>query len=329
MVSNSRHLTELVVVRRLLILSQQEQDKRNGKRVRVKTAQEAMEEDRALLGQGTAPEGQAGKSGETPAAAKLQPQPAAQPAAKPAAQKPAPPAEQPAAQVVITPATRQMEGKQTVQVQVAAQQVVTREASLELRALPRVDGLVRRSNMLAETDRYRFDFTDGTTFTVTDKWSNRSTTIWGDPHVDVDDIQGTYNGDFKDLTGSNSHTTFMLQDGTRLTFTAQDEGVIESVDIFYSGQHLQGIGQASKKWTDTGGLFSGAVDRKASQLSSLPQGDVVYAGGDGNDWYDSGGKLLWGETTGPVVTSRPSAVLQMQYKETVSQQVAIQVNRQG
>ena len=109
---------------------------------------------------------------------------------------------------------------------------IQEEFTFQYSSLEPVDGLVVRNRNLAETDRYAFNFSDGTTLKITDKWSGKSTTIWGDPHVDVSDVQGNNDGDFKDLTASDSHTTFMLQDGTRLTITAKDAGIIEGVDIF-------------------------------------------------------------------------------------------------
>lgn len=84
----------------------------------------------------------------------------------------------------------------------------------------------------AKSNSYLFKFTDGSTFTILDKWSNKSTTIWGDPHVDVSDVEGASDGDFKDLKTSDEFTTFMLGDGTRVTFKAKDAGIIERVDIF-------------------------------------------------------------------------------------------------
>lgn len=216
-----------------------------------------------------------------------------------------------------------------VQVQASVTQTVEVEASFSFSVLERVDGLVRNSQKSAETDRYLFEFMDGVTFKITDKWTSRSTTVWGDPHVDVNDLEGNYDGDFQDMKGSNSQTTFMLQDQTRVTFTAMDNGVIEKVDIFKGYQHLEGIGQASSEWTDENRMFAFTVDTNMSKALSLNKGDTVYAGGDGNDWYTDDGQLLWGKTTGPVVTSRPSAVWQMSYKETVTRQEEIQINTQA
>lgn len=219
--------------------------------------------------------------------------------------------------------------QQIQQVQVQVQQVVERKFSMKYNELAKVDGLVRRSSNQAETDRYQFDFSDGVTFKITDKWSNRSTTIWGDPHVDVSDVEGDRDGDFQDMKGSNDHTTMMLQDGTRVTFTARDNGLIEAVDIFKGNQHLSGVGEGSAKWGTQNALFDAQVQTDTGVACATPTGDTVYAGGDGNDWFTSDGKLLWGKTTGPVVNTRPAATLQLEYQETTRQQVSVQINKQA
>ncbi len=182
-------------------------------------------------------------------------------------------------------------------------------------------GLIKHDNKNAETDRYLLSFKDGQTFTIHDKWTNRSTTIWGDPHVDLSDMQGAANGEFSDLKSSNSHTTLMLQDGTRVTFTAQDNGIIEAVDIFKDGQHLQGLGAAHEDW-QANPLFSGDIDQRSDSLVS--RGDVVYAGGDGNDWFDAARRLVWGKTTGPTAVTRPLTYLELSYRQSISR-TSIQV----
>jgi len=209
-------------------------------------------------------------------------------------------------------------------------QKVETEVSLNYYNLEKVDGLVVKNKNLAETDRYRFEFSNGSTLKITDKWSNKSTTIWGDPHIDTSDQEGDKNGDFKDLSGSDKYTTFMLADNTRITFTARDSGIIEQVDIFNGSQHLTGIGAGSTSWDEKNGLFAQSVTNDAySALSSVPVGDVVYAGGDGNDWFDAAKNLVWGETSGPVVTSRPSNYMEFTYNQRITQQISIlQVNQQ-
>ena len=207
---------------------------------------------------------------------------------------------------------------------ITVQETVETQASLTYYSLEPVTGLVVRDSHLAETDRYRFEFQNGTTLKITDKWSNRSTTIWGDPHVDTSDEEGSNDGDFKDLKNSDRFTTFMLSDGTRVTFTAEDAGIIEQVDIFKGSQHLVGIGAGSSSWSEDIGLFEDRVRNDALLASSsVPVGDVVYSGGDGNDWFDANKKLVWGKTTGPIVTTRPSSVLQLEYYQRITQQVTI------
>jgi len=209
-------------------------------------------------------------------------------------------------------------------------QTIETEASLTYYNLEKVTGLVVKNKNLAETDRYRFEFSNGSTLKITDKWSNKSTTIWGDPHVDTSDQLGDLNGDFKDLNGSDKFTTFMLSDNTRITFTARDSGIIEQVDIFNGSQHLTGIGAGSKSWDETTGLFAHSVtDNAFSASSAVPVGDIVFAGGDGNDWFDASQSLIWGKTTGPIVTSRPSSTIEFTYNQRVTQQVSmLQVNQQ-
>lgn len=196
------------------------------------------------------------------------------------------------------------------------------EIQLEIRyhsAAP-IDGLKVYDQNYAESDRYLFKFTDGYTFTILDKWTSKSSTIWGDPHVDLNDMEGNLDGDFKDLTTSDDFTTLMLSDGTRVTFKAKDTGVIEQVDIFKGTSHVKGTGQAAKNFSPENGLFlNKTLDDGNAAASATPLGDVVYAGGDGNDWFDAQGKLVWGRTTAPVVTRRPSATLEFYYRQTVSQ----------
>ena len=193
-----------------------------------------------------------------------------------------------------------------------------------------VKGLEIINESIAQTDRYLFEFRDGATFTIKDKWSGRSTTIWGDPHVDVDDVEGNLDGDFKDLKSSDRYTTFMLQDGTRVTFTALDSGIIEKVDIMNGSQHVQGTGAASEDWNNgTKKLFDTEVYNNAAEIqSSLVKGDVVHAGGDGNDWFNDVGVLVWGKTTQPAGQSRPAGILEITVRQKIEQvSFAAQIDR--
>ena len=298
------NLEQLVMARRLMVQSQRIEDRRNGKQVEETSLQEDMEEDRAII------------SGKSPDEVE-----------RPQTAPPTPPAQN--VKIRLADLFAHLESERAKveaaggRTQISIETVVERDVSFTYRVLEPVDGLVRRSQNLAETDRYLLEFQDGKTFKITDKWSGRSTTIWGDPHIDVDDVQGNLDGDFQDLKGSNMHTTMMLQDGTRVTFTALDSGVIEAVDIFKGSQHLGGIGAASKQWSEKDGLFASPVD-ESGKSSSAPTGDTVYAGGDGNDWFTSGGQLLWGQTTGAAVNTRPYAVMQLEYHERITQQVSMQ-----
>lgn len=310
----SNNMDQLVIARRLMLHAQRMEDRRKGKQVDEKSLREEMEEDQALIS-GAAPVEGVTAQEYTQKVDDVQiklPELFAR-------------LREIESRGIQTGAEQAAPARQAAQVEINYEQVIEREASMTYVELEKVDGLVRRSQTLAETDRYKFDFSDGTTFKITDKWTNRSTTIWGDPHVDVDDLQGANDGDFQDMQGSNSHTTLMLLDGTRVTFTAQDTGVIEKVDIFKGSQRLTGTGEAARGWTRQNGLFASEVGNSAGYASSVQKGDVVYAGGDGNDWFTGDGKLLWGQTTGPIVNTRPLSVLQLEYHEKITQQVSVQV----
>jgi hypothetical protein len=312
----------LMIARRLMLATDQLQLYRNGKKVEAKNLKEALDEDAVILSTGS-----------------TTPTPAAKAQSNQTVQDQS---------VRLSDLTRQMDELKTGSAQTAGSppnvastdpeqvrqseltiQRQTVELTIDLHYTPNtpVNGLVKRDAHLAETDRYLLNFKDGTTFTIIDKWANRSTTIWGDPHVDVSDVEGENNGDFQDLKGSDSQTTMMLADGTRVTFTAKDSAVIEAVDIFKDGSHLHGVGMASKDWDGgNNALFNSSVatDGKGA---SVPAGDVVYAGGDGNDWFTSSGKLVWGQTTGSSVITRPSGYLEVYAQQTASIQTAsIKVN---
>jgi hypothetical protein len=214
------------------------------------------------------------------------------------------------------------DGQQAVEI--SFQQEVKTEISVKLEVYEHVDGLVVRNQNLAETDQYKFEFLSGDTFKITDKSTGKSTTIWGDPHVDTSDEDGINNGDFQDLKGSKTHTTFMLRDNTRITFTARDEGLIQKVDIFKGSQHLGGIGAESKDFKPETGLFASKVDENASSFSStVPTGDTVYAGGDGNDWFSASHELVWGKTTGLLAGPRPDYLFDFSFQQSISQQLTV------
>ncbi len=301
-------ISNMMIARRLMIFSQEVEARRNGKHVHEKTALDYYEEDQAFI------------SDSASAANKQNP-------------TPQPPVEN----LNINLSDLNKNVQEIIAVQKQATQPVQEafeleasqsvEVTLELRYRSNapVDGLIVHDQNFAESDRYLFNFKDGTTFTILDKWTNKSTTVWGDPHVDVDDVDGESNGDFKDLKSSDDFTTFMLKDGTRLTFNAKDSGIIEQVDIFKGSQHVKGLGQAAKEFSAETGLFSkNVLADGSSAANSTLLGDVVYAGGDGNDWFDANDKLIWGKTTGPVVTQRPPAVLEFSYRQTVTQSISIQ-----
>lgn len=198
---------------------------------------------------------------------------------------------------------------------------------MEWKSYEFVDGLVVRNKHLAETNLYSFEFIDGVTFKITDKSTGKSTTIWGDPHVDTSDQEGNRNGEFSDLKSSNTHTTLKLRDGTSVTFTARDDGVIEAVDIIKENQQVHGTGAADKQFSEENSLFE--TELRTTSASLRPTlGDVVYAGGDGNDWFDEAHRLIWGITTGPLAGNSPISYMQVRYSEQFKHTVTIEnINR--
>lgn len=169
------------------------------------------------------------------------------------------------------------------------------------------------NSRIADTGRYLIGFQSSTSLEIYDKHTKLSTTIWGDPHVDLSDVEGNMNGEFSDLKKSDMLTTFALLDGTKVVIKAPDTGAIEKVDIYKGKSHIQGIGAPTQeslkdlakegaKNRDFGALFAsfaGGIfigkDSDTSQLQPLmQQSDVVKAGGDGNDWFGEDGRLIWG-----------------------------------
>jgi hypothetical protein len=304
-----QNMQDLIAVRRLLLHASELEAHKKNPRTKVKSLKEAYEEDQVAL------------SGETAAVDS--------PKNKPAKVENENVSLKDLIQQLSLAQNNQPDQKvQAAQLTIQDKTTITEELEINYDTLTPVDGLVVRNKNLAETDRYRFEFSDGTTLKIVDKWAGKSTTIWGDPHVDVSDIEGSMDGDFKDLKSSDTQTTFMLKDGTRLTITARDSSIIEAVDIFKDDQHVSGIGAGSKSWSEKNALFNLEVGASTA-ASSLPMGDTVYAGGDGNDWFDASHKFIWGTTTGPEINTRPAAILQVNYKYSEQREVAVSVNQIG
>ncbi len=304
----SSDLSNLMIARRLMDIEHNADLRRRGKHVDEKSALDYFGEDQALI------------SGSTPS--DIDP-----------AVNPLPPIENIDVRLAdiqgklkdLQNANTPKGGNPAEGFTITASQSVEIKMELRYRSNTPVQGLVVHDKNYAESDRYLFKFADGSTFTILDKWTNKSTTIWGDPHVDVDDVEGNGDGDFKDLKTSDDFTTFMLMDGTRVTFKAKDDGLIEQVDIFKGSQQVTGIGSDSKDFSPETGLFNTKVlDNGAFAANKTPIGDMVFAGGDGNDWFDAGNKMVWGKTTGPVITQRPLATLEFYYRQTVSQSITVQ-----
>ena len=295
----STEMSNLMAAHRLMEMAKDSEARRKGKNVDGKSALEYMEEDQALISDSA----KDAQKQELPALPQIE-----------------------NINVRLADLHENRSG-QARQAQVVVQEEQSIEIEMEFSYRPNtpIEGLVVHNQRYAESDRYLFKFADGSTFTILDKWSNKSTTVWGDPHVDVSDVGGNSDGDFKDLKASDDFTTFMLMDGTRVTFKAKDAGFIEQVDIFKGAQHVKGIGSDSKEFSPETGLFSTQVqNNEAFVANQTPIGDLIFAGGDGNDWFDAGNKLIWGKTTGPIVTQRPLATLEFYYRQTVSQSISVQ-----
>lgn len=294
----STEMSNLMAAHRLMEMARDSEARRKGKNVDGKSALEYMEEDQALISDSA----KDAQKQDLPALPQIE-----------------------NINVRLADLHENKSGQpRPAQVVVQEEQSIEIEMEFRYRSNTPIEGLMVHNQNYAESDRYLFKFADGSTFTILDKWSSKSTTVWGDPHVDVSDLEGSNDGDFKDLKASDDVTTFMLSDGTRVTFKAKDAGIIEQVDIFKGSQHVRGLGQASENFSPESGLFSTTVYLDgASRASSTPMGDVVRAGGDGNDWFDTSNKLVWGKTTGPVVTQRPPATMEFFYKQTISQSVSI------
>jgi hypothetical protein len=300
---DSFQMNSLVAARRMLVLAQQAELRRKDPHAKTKNLKEIGEEDEALLG--------TGNTGKTEGYERPKQ------------------AQDPNTDIHLDELLSRMKDLLkpdkggTVEISAEQSYEVHTEIKISYTELAKVDGLVKRSNTQAETDRYALEFMDQVSFKITDKWTGRSTTIWGDPHVDTNDQEGSQNGEFSDLSGSDSHTTLQLMDGTRITFTAKDQGVIEAVDIFKGSQHLRGVGGGMQNAQPEDYYFSSGVDSASG--GSIPQGDVVRAGGDGNDWFAPSGEMIWGQTTGPVVTARPDYRLEMEYRQEVIQKSSVTV----
>lgn len=307
----SDSLQSLVMARRLLLLTRQIEERRKNPHIEGKSFKEIIEEDEVQL------------SAESRVPQSTSPQPVSS--------SPNTLSSPDNVDIRLSDLIKQLgelknqstSGGKTVET-LSVTQSYSSSLSIEWTVNTPVDGLVVRNQHLAETDTYAFEFIDGSTFKITDKSTGKSTTIWGDPHVDVSDMEGTSNGEFSDLKNSDSHTTFQLRDGTRVTFTARDTGLIEAVDIFKGNQHVHGVGADSPEFKPETGLFDTRVRDGSLSSNRLPVGDVVYAGGDGNDWYDSARRLIWGVSTGPMAGSVPASIMQIRYSEQFTQQTTIE-----
>lgn len=158
----------------------------------------------------------------------------------------------------------------------------------------RSHGLNLLAPNIVDTGQYLIGFKNEMSVEIYEKFSRLSTVVWGDPHVDLSDVEGPANGEFSDLKKSDFLTVFSLQDGTKILFTAPDVGLIQSVDILKNGQRMHAVGVGGNAGSAAVAVFSRLKNMDDIQ-PLLQQADWVMAGGDGNDWYGPDGKLVWGD----------------------------------
>ncbi|HUM28446.1 MAG TPA: hypothetical protein PKN81_19545, partial [Anaerolineales bacterium] len=152
--SNSTSIdnSNLLAARRLLEMAKQADARRSGKTVKEKSALEYMQEDQALI---SAPAFDAQK-------------------------------QEAAALPQIENINVNLSDLRNVKPQTGGTATVSEEQSIQIefelryRSNTPLDGLLIHDRNYAESDRYLFKFADGATFTILDKWTSKSTTVWGD-----------------------------------------------------------------------------------------------------------------------------------------------------
>ncbi|MCE1255574.1 MAG: hypothetical protein LWX83_18745 [Anaerolineae bacterium] len=152
-----------------------------------------------------------------------------------------------------------------------------------------IEGLLIRPFNHVETDRYLFELSYPLSeLTIIDKWARRSTRVWTDP-----------SSGYSQTEDENLYATFMLMDGSRLTISARAGGnQIVEVDLIKSIQHIHcGHGQPMKLDTTPYRLNIHLTTDGFEADGNIPRGFVLFAGGDGNDWFTVTGKLIWGHNT--------------------------------
>ena len=146
----SADISNLTVVRRLLEMDKNAKARRSGKNVEEKSALDYMEEDQVLIS-AVALDAQKQESNSLPQIENVN----------------------------VNLADLRGDAKQTTAQQAAVQENQSIEIEMELRYQSNapIDGLVVHDKNYAESDRYLFKFADGSTFTILDKWTSKSTTI--------------------------------------------------------------------------------------------------------------------------------------------------------
>ena len=146
-------------------------------------------------------------------------------------------------------------------------------------------GLMIRSQNHVETDRYLFEINCLTPeISIIDKWTQHSTRIWSHIVGEEPAARTVFN-----------HVTFMLMDGTRLTISANADGIILGIDIIKGNQHIL-CQKPSLSEGDTiyHGLEMRQIPDGFEADANISRGFVLFAGGTGNDWFTVTGKLIWG-----------------------------------
>jgi len=180
-------------------------------------------------------------------------------------------------------------------------QSLTIEIELTLCVPPIMDGFFLHDKTQAESDRYAFIFSEsGTDFTILDKWTKCSTRICSNPSANLSHLFEYPGIEKTGLKSPGANATFMLMDGTRVTFNVRDDGAIDCVDLIKGNQHIHGIGQANPGWSPLSGLFYSPIMPDGIDADTIiPRGETLFSGGEGNEWFLASGLLVWGHPSNP------------------------------
>jgi hypothetical protein len=146
---------------------------------------------------------------------------------------------------------------------------------------------VGKDGVITTPGGYKIEATKQFEWTITNPDGQKSTRVWGDPHVAESD-GGTF--DFK------RDSTFMLPDGTRINCATQPYGngmtVTSGLEIISGNERVQVSDIAKGKGK------AGAVTQDGfAHANSFGGKDVFVMGGDGDDWSFQG-KEITGSNNG-------------------------------